>query len=241
LSDEDILIPRGFSRIMEVARNMDGLSLIYGNIFDLRKGGDRMYYDENESYWPDTNEALLAHAKEIPGGSWGHSYIAGTTVKRESVDIDKAKEYIGCGYMAAVFAWLAITDGGMYWVDEPVCAMGYDFADRRNSQAWDEDGEKISAQSAEARVIQSKYRTRLFDSLDIDDSIKKELLQKEKANATQAIWNKNGYNIKGIKKDCEEHPINLDVKSVIRSRTNVKGALRNRMKKYGSTLLNVLE
>lgn len=238
LSDEDLLLPSGFATVYDIVTNTEGITVIFGNILDIRPGtSSNWYYKSEEQYWPRSSEALRAYAQMSDAvGWWGRSYLSGSVVSRDAINTMMARSYVGCGFMASLLIVQAMSKGSMYWVDDPICALGFGIADRGRDPETKTKNGPISSYDLNARISQIGYRLEVAKSLDIDDKTYQLIIDVEKAQLLRWAIEKNGLNYFGIISTLNHQPINVSIKDV----ASLRGlrSIRIGGKKYIKKLFN---
>ncbi|MBN1213827.1 MAG: glycosyltransferase family 2 protein [Candidatus Lokiarchaeota archaeon] len=104
ITDEDIINLDLIPWIINLIKTKKELNMIIGTVLDKRNGINKIMYPfGNHIYKPGPQAILNLFFKE--------GYLAGIIIKRDSVDINLAKKYIGCIYIHQVLMLQAMKKG----------------------------------------------------------------------------------------------------------------------------------
>jgi|AntDeeMinimDraft_6_1070357.scaffolds.fasta_scaffold01103_2 Glycosyltransferases involved in cell wall biogenesis len=196
LSDEDRLINHGLSTMLDIIEDYGVFSVIFGNVLDLRGEGTGNYYQKESTYWEHPTQSLSTITNEIPSsiGWLPHSYMSGVLVKRSEIDTPFLTKFIGCVYMVSFIIVTALMNSEIYWIDEPVCAIGPNQAGReiRSSETTETP---VGINTVSGRVTDQKYRLQLAEDLDISEKSRDQIIKRERLSITDTIINLTRGNI----------------------------------------------
>jgi len=102
LSDDDVLELKEVPWLIETMKNNKNLSQIIGSLGDYRPGGKNYIIKDEEFTSGEHSLGKLTFRK---------SYLGGTILKRDVLDIDQAKKYLKFNYIHQVFMLQAIIKG----------------------------------------------------------------------------------------------------------------------------------
>jgi len=104
LSDDDIVELKEIPWLIDIIKNKKNITQILGSVGDNRKDFKKVYIDLPDKYYKAGHDSLVnLYFKK--------TYLAGTILKKESLDLIQAKKYAGIIYMQHVLGFQAMFVG----------------------------------------------------------------------------------------------------------------------------------
>jgi glycosyltransferase involved in cell wall biosynthesis len=190
LSDEDFIDHNALSRLLTYLSKKNNVSQILGTVI---QHDNRIYSSYGDMYLKKGSESLERIL-------FNYTYMSGIVLKKNSLDLEKAKSYISCAYMFIVFQAQAMVKGDTLCSSRIFCAQGpveNESFNRKEILKSSDKGKPIAnPYHYSSRIYQLKEKIRLVYEISEDDRTKNILLNKLTIQAADSLVSAPAYHLK---------------------------------------------